>query len=225
MAKTKCAKNQPKNKRKYKARKNKMPMYKSLQSYKGGASIPQQMYVKLKYVESMTLSGAPSMQLFRGNDLFDPNYTSTGHQPYLADQLAPLYQNFTVYASKIKVRAGTDGSLDGRLLVRPTHSSATISNFDLSCERPETKSCLFTPERRCSITQYADTKRIIGVSDVSDLEYAGRNNTSGPATPPNQIWYWAISTIGADGSNISCPIEIELIYYVKFWKRTIQAQS
>jgi len=202
--------------------KRKYPIGRTLKTSSGSPGIAEQMFVKLKYVETFSLTGAPSIQLFRGNDLFDPNYTGTGHQPYLSDQLGPLYQNFTVYASKIKISAGTDGVVDGRVLVRPTNSSATIANFDLSVERPDTKSCSFTPERRCNINHYSTSKKILGVSDIDDLEYAGRNNTTGPATSPNQIWYWAVSTIGADGSSIVAVLNISITYYVKYWKRTLQ---
>lgn len=63
---------------------------------------------KLKYCEEITINPATAgiaVNVFRANDLFDPNLTGTGHQPYGFDNLCPgLYDHFTVIGSKIKVQ-------------------------------------------------------------------------------------------------------------------------
>lgn len=58
------------------------------------APVPRMKKVTLKYTEEVTLnpaSGTTAMYRFRANDLFDPNYESTGHQPRGFDQWMGFY--------------------------------------------------------------------------------------------------------------------------------------
>lgn len=190
--------------------------------------IPEQMYVKLKYTENVQTIGSPGFYAFRGNDLFDPNYTGTGHQPYLADQLCRLYSRYVVLGSKIIVRAATeDTSATGRLLVRPSITATSISDYNLSVERPDSKNCFFTKEQPCKISYYASTKHVQGVKDVQDTIYHGTSDTTGPISGPTGSgpWFWAIATDAADGATITCQLQVEIVYYVKLFKRLIQASS
>lgn len=61
----------------------------------------------LRYIQTgLNLDAAasiPAKYYFRANDLFDPDYTGTGHQPMGFDQWMTLYNKFTVTSSKIKV--------------------------------------------------------------------------------------------------------------------------
>lgn len=72
-----------------------------------GLGFPKKMLVKQKYQETITLtstSGALASYLFRLNSLYDPNYTSTGHQPMYFDQFMALYNHYTVIGCKMVVR-------------------------------------------------------------------------------------------------------------------------
>jgi len=63
---------------------------------------------KLRYSTTFQLtctSGAVATYVFRANDLFDPDYTGTGHQPMGFDQMMLSYNHFCVTHSKIKVTA------------------------------------------------------------------------------------------------------------------------
>ncbi len=54
---------------------------------------------------SLTSSaGTVATYVFRANDLFDPDYTSTGHQPMGFDQMMTFYNHFCVDWARIKVQ-------------------------------------------------------------------------------------------------------------------------
>lgn len=68
--------------------------------------IPKSLVKRFRYVEDISIDpiGAGIMQsyVFRANSMYDPNYTSVGHQPYGYDQYLPtLYNHATVLGSKI----------------------------------------------------------------------------------------------------------------------------
>jgi len=71
------------------------------------ARLPSGQKFLLKYSEFVSLnpsaSGANSLYQFRANDLYDPNFTGTGHQPRGFDQLMTWYNHFTVVSSRFRV--------------------------------------------------------------------------------------------------------------------------
>lgn len=75
---------------------------------------PDRKIVKLKYAELITLnpnaaeSAVPTMNHFRANSLYDPNQSGTGHQPRGFDELAAIYDHYTVIGSKLKVTFEND---------------------------------------------------------------------------------------------------------------------
>lgn len=71
------------------------------------ASQPQRKLVRLRYQELIAINpgaaGAIGTYQFRANGIFDPNITSTGHQPMGHDEWAQFYNHYTVLGSKITV--------------------------------------------------------------------------------------------------------------------------
>lgn len=64
---------------------------------------PSRKTILLKYVETfrMDLAAAATggAYLFKANDVYDPNYSSTGHQPLGHDYWAAIYKNYEVLSS------------------------------------------------------------------------------------------------------------------------------
>lgn len=75
---------------------------------------PNQNVVKLRYVTytTMTSNGISlGLKQFRANGCFDPDYTSTGHQPMNWDNWVALYNTYTVLGSKITVQGSAIATL------------------------------------------------------------------------------------------------------------------
>lgn len=67
---------------------------------------PTDTVVKLRYNETFRMvstGGVLSEYLYRANSMYDPNYTSTGHQSFGFDTLATMYNHYSVISAKITV--------------------------------------------------------------------------------------------------------------------------
>jgi len=69
-------------------------------------AFPKTLRVKFPYADEIFLTPGLSgaYHLFRANDLYDPDYTATGHQPLGFDQYMLFYQHFVIVSSKIVVQ-------------------------------------------------------------------------------------------------------------------------
>ena len=68
---------------------------------------PNSIITTLKYVDTYLLvstAGAVTYQVMSANGIFDPDLTSTGHQPLYRDNYAAIYDVYTVLGSKCIVR-------------------------------------------------------------------------------------------------------------------------
>lgn len=74
--------------------------------------LPARKMVQMRYGETIALTstvGALGNYEWSANDLFDPNITGAGHQPYGFDQWTPLYQKFTVMKSEAHIEVASTG--------------------------------------------------------------------------------------------------------------------
>lgn len=58
----------------------------------------------LRYVETVNLNpgdGTSAVNVFRANQMYDPNYTGAGHQPMFFDNYAALYSKYKVNSATV----------------------------------------------------------------------------------------------------------------------------
>lgn len=94
---------------------------------------PRTTYRTLRYHTHASLSSASGVvatYVFRANDLFDPDYTSTGHQPMGFDQLMAFYNHFAVDRAKIIVQATNNALGPMRVAIRVDADLTPITNPD-----------------------------------------------------------------------------------------------
>lgn len=138
----------------YKPKKGKRRNYKrvanSRQSgrlrYPFSGPIPNSKLVRLRYVETISINattGLAGTYKFKANDIFDPNNTGAGHQPYGHDELASMYINYTVIGSKCTAKffSGSNSialsAANVGILLKD--EVTTESNTTLWMERPKSR--------------------------------------------------------------------------------------
>lgn len=195
-------------------RKTLRPMYQNI-NYPLATTVTK----RLKYCERITINpsvGALSSYTFCANDLFDPNRSSIGHQPYGFDQLMALYNHYQVIGSKIRIVP--TGALDeGFIFGLQLNDSLTMSSTDVEaiCEQPYAKRMLVYPGQNKALTmsQTFSLKKYFGSkSNVNTLignrTYMGQATTS-PAEAAFYVIWVASNTYPVDPSPITFHVEIE----------------
>ncbi len=199
---------------------------------------PDRMAVKLKYQQKLLLSvtaGVPRVQVFRGNDCFDPDFTGTGHQPNGYDQWSAFYSYQTVVASSIRaqVYSSSSGLIPSGLewVIFPATLSTTLSSGDVTNAREQvyakwrTVQAGFGTQLQASIRSYMSTAKMAGCppSAISDCVSA----YTGPTTAsPSLAWYWHIYVNNiAENDSSDCIFDFEIDYYVIFTGRKNETQS
>lgn len=72
-----------------------------------GQGFPKKMLMTHRYSECLLLtsaSGVLATYNWVANGMFDPNQTGTGHQPMYFDQMAAIYDHYTVIGAKLTVK-------------------------------------------------------------------------------------------------------------------------
>jgi len=187
--------------------------------------------VTLKYatiVTSVSTAGAANYQTFRLNDLFDPDVTRSGHQPYYFDQYCTSsgpYTNFRVLGARVVVEAVADTETNIKAMAHvmgpvfttaaPPHALSDASVMSL-LEMPSWTGGYVSPGAPSRKWKFNfTTAKLFGVSPKAvetEEDYEG----SASASPSDQ-WFFTIASQSADAAtdtNYTYTVLIE--YDVKF---------
>lgn len=203
------------------------------------APFPQRLF------KTFTFSGAaqklqqvvtdvPIQYQFRGNSLYDPDYTGIGSQPRYVDTFlgandtsAP-YGRYTVLASKAIVSiwqdptlTGTSGSTNGVVSLAPMVGSGGSPPNSLKeiQERPFIKwKSIGNANSHAPVVlkMFCKTKALFtGANVLYDQAFGAPYNNN-----PNQEWVWTVSAVniisGAGINLFSCFITFRIKYYCMF---------
>lgn len=187
--------------------------------------IPDKTRVNLQYSDIINVNpGLPrATYIMRGNSLYDPDFTGTGHQPLYFDQYMALYSKYRVLGSRIKVTfINNQGSSSAVLALVPSTEPVILTTYHGIREIPRAKATAPIPVAArypFSLTSSSTTRVMCGLSSAEqwDEDWSGTSTTN-----PNQIWYWLIYTQTADNTaNDVGQLQIDLVYdcvfYDKIW--------
>lgn len=208
-------------KRKNKAKSRAPTMWTNLNSFNNG--ITDKLTTKLRYVETFRLDttggGLAVARTYVGNSLFQPSLTEAG-QPYFYDQLKVFYKNYTVYSSKIVVKAVAITTQSGIILnVIPTAAEAFASPIAGSIQRPRSKYRLMDNGSSSSrIEHHATSRQMIPRWNANQLA----ETTEDPETP----WYWHVIIDNAvAGVDAVADLTVEVEYLCVFSEKLNQVNS
>lgn len=195
------------------------------------AGIPDKVNVVLRYVEkqSVTSSSTPYLnQIFRINSLYDPDYTSGGHQPMYYDQYGAMYNYYRVKGATIKVQALNAGTLTGvdvTLVPAMTYTAFTTTSkmLEQNTAAVSRVSCI-NGTKPVFLKYNVNCAKHLGVSQATleaDDQYAANIGSN-----PEQPLYLHLH---AEATNLVSDISVnylwEIKFYCQFYGRKIMDQS
>ncbi len=191
----------------------------------GTVGCPDSVRLILRYgmmtTASTTLGNLYSYQ-FRGNSVFDPDYTGGGAQPNYYDNWSQMYNSYVVLSSKIKIEVlnltATNPVLVGVYPAYNTALAASISDL-VGMRYAQAKSIMGTGNAvKATLTSSMSTAQIFGIPELAvtaDDLYSSVVTTN-PASA--QQWYWTILAQDESGTTtLNLQLRVVLEYDVKFF--------
>jgi len=178
---------------------------------------PTRLAMRHKYAELTVLTstaGSLAGYVFSANNLYDPNYTSTGHQPMYFDELAAIYNHYTVISSFMKLTVTTGSSNNNAaqvVLALDDDPTATGNiNFQAESNRSVVKTLATAQDNALVLTSRFDS-RVFGPNPLDNDQLQGS-----AAAGPTEQQYWIISVNSLNGGTTACNIGVE-IWYNAVW--------
>lgn len=196
----------------------------------GQAPLPDKYFTKVRYSNwiSNPSGGITGVfdNVFRANNVYDPDFTGTGIGVSGFTELASIYSRYRVYASKIRVSikslSDTSSTGDGVILLVPDRSFTGYSMATMINRQAIPFAVTGQMNRGVNgnnplvLKSFRKTKNIYGETDIDDDAYTG--TTAG--TAPTSEWYWHIVVGRSDQSSISAypgyEVLVKISYYVRF---------
>ena len=142
---------------------------------------------------------------YRGNSLFDPDYSGTGTQPLMFDQIKTIYGRYRIIASSIKVTFTNIGgnNVNARAFIVPTYNTTSPgSSANGVCQQKHSKERFIGSANGghgiATLKHYMTTSRVNGLQKraiMSENGYAAE-----PSTNPVNSWFWNVMAFSTDGS-------------------------
>jgi len=176
--------------------------------------------VKLRYTDNITFSsllGSIGSKVYRINDLYDPDYTGTGHQSYFRDQLFTMYQYGRVLWASIKITAVSYSATQPyEIILAPIQSptGTADTNMNTASERKGSRSCYLNGNQavktlRCSSScdNYFGQKRGATIVQASMAQLS-----TASLALYNSMWYEIIfNTLDNASAGLYFKVDIEQI--------------
>jgi hypothetical protein len=174
---------------------------------------PDRLMTKLRYHQLGNLTstlGAVGTQVFRWNSIYDPDATGVGHQPLYRDQLAGIYDHYSVVRARAQLRF-TNDSADPFAVGALTDDDTTgPTSIDTLCEQSHGLHAILSPltGSRSSVRfQLAwDCQKILGIDPFNTQGY--KTTVANNPTEESDLICWAADLAGST-AGVLYDIEIE----------------
>lgn len=185
--------------------------------------------VTLVYTDTLAISSAAYQTIysFRGNSVYDPDFSGAGHQPAYYDTYSEVYSRYKVYGCSIDIKyTNTTGDSIVCSIIPSTQNLGVGASPSALLDLPRARWSIAGTANimPASIRHKASTSEILGLTSrqIEDDDYSALTTTN-----PNQIWYWNIYVSHLDTSklNVGMACLIRIIYDVKFFDKVFISPS
>lgn len=187
---------------------------------------PQYTFVKLRYTDlrQASLAGAAQdVRQWRINNIYDPDLTGVGGQPYYFDQYINMYQHYKVYGMKLEWRFTCVNSASGYqpIIVAVPIYGSTFWGTDYITAMEKKGAVWRTPvsgQNSVTIKKYYSCADIVGLTKkdyATNLAFQGENAATPPAAG-NQCYLNLIVQNTDALASCSFSSVVRLTYYVRF---------
>lgn len=191
---------------------------------------PNVKFCTLTYVQTNNLvtSATPfttgaAQRAFALNGLFDPDVTGTGHQPYLYDEITPLYLRYKVHAVTITLTwlsaEPTEIMIGTSIVLNSQDPWSSITKEAILIEEKrggDVRRLAPNGEMTYKVMKTIDIKQLEGVGAEFGSETYSALTTANPARLPKIIM---AASSGTATEIISLQFNIRLDYHCKFYDR------
>ena len=206
-----------KSRKRYARRKNVIP--RTITST--GVGFPKKMMMTHKYQETISLSipiGVVMQKYFIScNSMYDPNATSTGHQPLYFDQMTALYDHYVVIGSRCTVTfpPPNDQNLNVGVYI-DDDASNSLTSSDTVAEQTQATRRLISPNATMpiKITKKWSAKKFFGGSILSNTDLQGTVSAN-PVEQSFFMIYAQSQATPAAGYTYNVIVSVE---YIAIWK-------
>jgi hypothetical protein len=189
---------------------------------------PDRLVSTLRYHSLTTLSsvsGSVAQYGFRWNSIFDPDYTSAGHQPLYRDTYAAIYDQYAVISARAKITfASQSTSTPAYISVVTDDDASPSSTGDTLAEMSHGISTLLGTSAGGrgvhEISTSWDCKKVLGIDPFASETY----KTAQAANPSEQSYLW-ITNIATGGGTVDVLINVLMEFDVLFTELTTPTQS
>lgn len=197
----------------------------SISTFRTGSIVSDRFFTKLRYTDVRKLNTASTPYndyVYRGNSLYDPDFTGAGAQPQGFDQWSAFYGQYRVFASKISVTFITNGTTQAQTIaIIPNLTSTGFADQVIAIESPYSRSSCIAANAgmgKQTLGNFMSVAKIWGVDKQTvQSDDLFRANTSG-SNPSNQF-YWHVFCYDMGGTEANCFIQTKIVYYCEFFDR------
>lgn len=194
---------------------------------------PKNQYVHMRYCETLSLDGSSviSPKIYRANSIYDPDYSTGGHQPMGYETWLKLYNQYIVVKSRCKMTVCQVATATGE----PFYASLGLQNAvdtRTMIERLETgdttmklmQGATAYGNKGTTLIRWFDQKKFFNLTDIKDnWDEAGANINDNPIN--TALFNLAIGAADGTTETGTYKICVQIDYWVLFGEPQILAQS
>lgn len=191
----------------------------------------------MSYTENIVLTGGSAGVMgtefiFAINDLFDPNYSGSGHQPYGFDTLTPVWKRYLVRAAEVEIQF-TDPNEDGEfvaVLVQGSQGVYPLTGKDIYVvdENPQVTSKFLNNTGSQQASVKTGLIPFHAVEGITAQDYKAQADQYGAlvSTDPSRLIFLRVSLGSISGSSSSvCHALVRIRMHAHFYDRVAQPVS